>query len=63
MIALTYSNTHFLTLNDKGEAESQREYIMIRGAAIGNASKTGLTYIWLGAKPSPSNAHHLERLE
>ena len=27
MIALTYSNTHFLTLNDKEEAESQREYI------------------------------------
>ena len=26
MIALTYSNTHFLTLIDKEEAESQREY-------------------------------------
>ena len=37
MIVLTYSNTHFPTLNDKGEAESTREYIMIRGATKGKA--------------------------
>ena len=46
MIALTYSNTHFLTLIDKEEAENQRQSLMIRRTAIGKAGKTAVLPIF-----------------